>query len=306
MSELSAIACPSCTGSRLRLVGALPRPRAFAGRHLDDELPASDLLRCEACSLLFRFPLLSPEQYAELYRAVSAEHWPDEVSRNDWQICASYMERHAMPGASILDFGCHSGGLLALLGDRYSRTGIEINAGAAEAARKRTRADVFPSLAALPAGARFDFVTAVDVVEHFENPGSLIPDLLARVRPGGTLLISTGDADHWLWRLVGSRWWYCYFPEHVAFLSRRWLRGWLARSESDASLAVIHGFRYQRLPPARYALQALQFATYVALPRSYPALLSKLKRALSGEAFVGPPGSGLTADHLFIALRKAG
>ena len=149
-------------------------------------------------------------------------------------------------------------------------------------------------------------MTAVDVVEHFADPARILESLLRVTRQGGMLLVTTGDAEATLWRLVGARWWYCFFPEHLAFVSERWVGEWLARNGIKASLAASTRFRYARLSPLRYARQALLTLLYALAPRSYLALVGALRRLLGRRSITQAPGIGLTQDHIFLALRKTG
>lgn len=289
----------------MRRIGTLPDVKVFAGQVANDLLPASSLFGCLACGLLFRHPVLSRSQYDAFYRKVPSTTWPDQPGRPDWALIVEFIGLNSVAGASILDFGCHTGGLLRRLGSRYSLYGAEVNETAARIAREKSGAEVFGGLEALPRGMQFDFVTAVDVVEHFSDPGLVIASLLDAVKPGGSLIITTGDADNGWWRLVGARWWYCYYPEHLAFISERWVRHWLQRTGSAARLAEARKFRYERLDPLRFARRACLTAVYLAAPRAYSRAMRGLKRALGRRGDVDPPGVGLTRDHVFLALRKA-
>jgi 2-polyprenyl-3-methyl-5-hydroxy-6-metoxy-1,4-benzoquinol methylase len=296
--------CPACAADRPRTIGALPAVNVFAGQVAATTLPASSLFGCFACGLLFRHPVLSRSQYDALYGEVPPTAWPDRSGRTDWALIVDYIGRTSAAGASILDFGCHTGGLLRRLGSRYALHGAEVNRAAAKVARERSGAEVFGGLDALPRGKQFDFVTAVDVVEHFPDPGLVIASLLEATKPGGALILTTGDADHALFRLAGARWWYCFYPEHLAFISARWVRDWLQRNGRPARLAEARKFRYERLAPLRYLRQAFLTCCYLAAPRAYTVALRRLKRFLGRPGDVDPPGIGLTEDHIFLVLRK--
>jgi len=300
----AATKCPSCAGSDLRTIGQLPVISVFAGQDAGGTLPASSLFGCRACGLLFRYPVLSRSQYDALYGKVQPTTWPDQPGRIDWALIVEYVGRNSAAGASILDFGCHTGGLLRRLGSRYSLYGVEVNETAAQIAREKTGAEIVEGLEALPRGKQFDFVTAVDVVEHFSDPGRVIACLLEAVKPGGMLIVTTGDADAWLWRIAGSRWWYCYYTEHLAFVSEGWMRDWLKRDAIRAHVAEAHRFRHLHLSPLRYVRQACLFAAYLASPRAYTWAMRHLKRILRRQGDVDPPGTGLTKDHVFLAIRK--
>jgi 2-polyprenyl-3-methyl-5-hydroxy-6-metoxy-1,4-benzoquinol methylase len=72
-------------------------------------------------------------------------------------------------------------------------------------------------------GERFDLVTAGEIIEHVENPGTLIRNLKRHLKPGGKLVVTTPNVFyglHFVESLVASpynRWneehvsWFCYF-----------------------------------------------------------------------------------------------
>ena len=99
-------------------------------------------------------------------------------------------------GLRVLDLGCgggHNGALLKKAGAREV-VGIELDAGAAQEARKRLDAVVEADLAHLdPAqlGDRpFDAILASDVLEHLIEPEDVLAKALTRLRPGGAVVIS--------------------------------------------------------------------------------------------------------------------
>ncbi len=99
-------------------------------------------------------------------------------------------------GLRVLDLGCgggHNGALLKKAGAREV-VGIELDAGAAQEARKRLDAVVEGDLAHLdPAqlGDRpFDAILASDVLEHLVEPEDVLAKALTRLRPGGAVVIS--------------------------------------------------------------------------------------------------------------------
>jgi SAM-dependent methyltransferase len=304
MADVATPACASCAADDSQRIGVLPPVSVFAGRQLPDALPPSSLYRCSNCGLLFRYPILTACEYDSLYAHAQTACWVDDPARMDWSLIAEHLERHAPVGASVLDFGCHTGGLLKRLGSRYARTGIEVNEAAARLAKDKTGAKVVAGLAALPPGERFDYATAVDTIEHFADPGRVIASLLDALKPGGTLLVTTGDSENRLWRIAGARWWYCFYPEHLAFISERWLRDWLRRSGRDARLQEARRFRHMRLSPMRFALQACMVLPFLAAPSAYAWLLGRLRRALGRDGAVYPPGAGLARDHILLVIRK--
>lgn len=105
--------------------------------------------------------------------------------------------------AAILDAGCGTGGFLAKL--RRARpgarlAGLEYDAGAAERAARKARAQVAAgSINALPfAGESFDAALSLDVLCHRAvEPARALAELRRVIRPGGLLLLNL-PAHEWL------------------------------------------------------------------------------------------------------------
>lgn len=306
MRNASALKCPDCNGTDLKVIGPLHGVQVFAGRRARIPLPDSKLYLCRECELRFRTPILSAHEYDHLYDNDEALSWADTTDRVDWSLITRYLSANVPVGASILDFGCYTGGLLGRLDARYSRKGIEINAAARALASERLGAEMLPSLEAVPPGEKYDVVTAVDVIEHFPDPGRMILALLSVLKVGGVLIITTGDSDSPFGRAMGSRWWYCFFPEHLSFISERWARRWLSTTKCPATLVTVERFRHVRLTVLRYASQVVMSAFYILAPDLYVRLIEWTKRMIGRDPAVHPPGAGLTRDHIFLVIRKTG
>ena len=101
---------------------------------------------------------------------------------------------------NVLDVGCGTGGNLELL-ERFGRTwGVDYSPAAAAFTRSRGRTRVAVGAATalpLPDGT-FDLVTAFGVIEHVEDEGRMLEEMLRVTRPGGHLLLMT-SAHPWLW-----------------------------------------------------------------------------------------------------------
>jgi len=103
----------------------------------------------------------------------------------------------------------------------------------------------------------FDAVVMLDVIEHLTSPGDLLDELARHTRPGGHLLITTGDFNSLIARAMGRHWRLMTPPQHVWFFTPQALTGLL-----DA-----HGFRLLEVthPTKRVPLGliAYQLARYV-------------------------------------------
>lgn len=66
-----------------------------------------------------------------------------------------------------------------------------------------------------------DAVVMLDVIEHLEDPVETLRSIGSSLRPGGHLMITTGDWDSLLGRLMGKRWRLMTPPQHLHFFTKR-------------------------------------------------------------------------------------
>ena len=108
------------------------------------------------------------------------------------QLCLAWLDQHVTAGCSVLDYGCGSG-ILAIAAGKLgacSLVGVDVDEQALVAARANSSANGvtarYTDPAGLPSGT-FDIVLA----NILSNPLKLLaPALLARVAPGGALVLS--------------------------------------------------------------------------------------------------------------------
>lgn len=292
--------CPCCGERDLTPLGQLPDSHWFAGKRLMRPIPGGTLFRCPRCYLKFRSPIGDAGRYDALYDNESIETWPADQSRVDWGLIAAQVRRRFPYGARVLDFGCYTGGLLALLGASYDRHGIEINRAAAAAASERTQGPIWASVRDIPEGLRFDVVILADVIEHVKNPLDLITTLGDLLADDGIMIITTGDADNFLWNLFGANWWYCFYPEHIAFVSKRWFE--YLSSVSKFRLDAHTKFRYHHQGWLHRIMGASFALTYGMFPVQFLGLVTQLKRIAGRPDVSSVPGNGVSADHQLAVL----
>ncbi len=296
-------ACPCCDSKQFIELGKLPDSRWFAGTCLDEPLPGGRLFRCSNCRLKFRSPVLSDAAYSELYDNATTESWSGDIVRRDWDLIANYVSTALPERARILDFGCYTGDLLARLDDRYERYGVEVNRVAAEVASQSTGHPVWSSIDEIPGDLRFDAIIAADVIEHVSNPMSLVKQLASRLSQNGSLILTTGDADNYLWSRFGANWWYCFFPEHIAFISKDWL-DYMSRA-TGLSIERFDTFCYSDLSRVRRVSDGLLAYFYGMFPAAYLGLARLFINLSKHGEITKIPGVGLSRDHLFTVLNRA-
>ncbi len=151
---------------------------------------------------------------------------------------AAHALRLLPAGGRVLDLGCASGGLLALLRARAGHlAGLELSQTAAQAAARIGDEVVCGALEdpALPfAPGSFDLVVLADVLEHLADPAAALARAAAWCRPGGAVLVSVPNVAHWRARLtlLRGRW-----PEHDSGTFDASHLRWFTRESLHALLA---------------------------------------------------------------------
>jgi len=141
-----------------------------------------------------------------------------------------------IPFKDFLEVGCGAGDLLAALNSRgYQGMGIDISAEAVAAAKKRLRGGKIniEQKKVEDLEAAFDLVIASEVLEHCPDDVGLLRDLRARMRPGGSLLI-TVPAHMGKWGANDN------FSGHLRRYEREELRQMIERA--DLELLFIHSY----------------------------------------------------------------
>jgi SAM-dependent methyltransferase len=117
-------------------------------------------------------------------------------------ICECLINRVKLPlDCAILEPGCGTGGNFAMLSRRGRLYAMDTDEAALHFAAARGLADLARGW--LPDnipfdGVRFDLVVMTDVLEHLDDETGSLRAVHARLKPGGSLLI-TVPAMRWLW-----------------------------------------------------------------------------------------------------------
>jgi SAM-dependent methyltransferase len=243
-------------------------------------------------------------RYQQMYNNAVISTWSADTIRPDWDMIIGQVHECVPRGGRILDFGCYTGGLLSRLGAGYERHGIEINKAAAAIVTEKHLAKIWPSIDDIPNELRFDAVIASDVIEHMGDPGQLIDKLFNLVKDNGCLIITTGDADNSFWNHFGANWWYCFYPEHISFISKIWLDRFVQKH--DIVIEKCDKFYYCRLSRMRLIATVVMTYFYGYLPSTYMLLNNILRSMLRRPSITSVPGNGVSADHLFIVFVRNG
>lgn len=293
--------CRQCGDSAPRWIGRLGDSTSFAGQSLPTPWSGGHLYRCRKCSLVFRAPVADERSYESLYATATDTIWHTVRLRGDHGAITQLVSRQCPGEADVIDLGCYDGSLLASMPARFRKFGVEASAAASARAAERGIEVIGRSIRELgQIGRQFDVVMAVDVIEHMHQPAEMLRQMHGLTRPGGMLLVSSGDADAWPWRLAGNAFWYSTMPEHVSFVSRQWARCMAL----DLGLQLRDSIRFRYYEDRESSVrERLRFCVSAIRERAR----RRWERVTPSQD--QPPrwvlgGPGLFTDHVVLAFQK--
>jgi 2-polyprenyl-3-methyl-5-hydroxy-6-metoxy-1,4-benzoquinol methylase len=229
--------CRACGSARVRLRG---RKR---GEFIQREF---EFHACDDCGFMFVEPFSGYEIYNDAYYR---GHGPDpyvdyETEYNDWRRSDRGMEFEDMariageffakrpPTAPIawLDFGCGAGAFLKYLRERGSfhgqpleLTGHDVGS-YAELLKTKDGFRIldFDALQREPDN-RYDVISMIEVLEHLPAPLEPLQLVARLLKPGGLLLLTTGNLEGPIARRQGIHYRYCAPEIHVSLFNPRCL-----------------------------------------------------------------------------------
>lgn len=140
------------------------------------------------------------------------------------------IERFAAPG-NVVDIGCAGGKRLAMLPDRFTPFGIEIESAMAAEADERFRASggravnaaSLDGLREFPDGF-FTAATLRSYLEHEVQPREVMAEIARTLAPGGIAIIKVPNYASVMRPLMGLEWSGFRFPDHVNYFTPATLR----------------------------------------------------------------------------------
>ncbi|MEM9163291.1 MAG: class I SAM-dependent methyltransferase [Cyanobacteria bacterium P01_F01_bin.4] len=198
------------------------------------------MVECLACSNVYLNPRPAPTELSAIYPpnyyaynydtainpiAIKAKDWLDSLKIKQWLRYLPTSEPR------FLDVGCGNGRYLKMLHrlgvPKTSLYGVELS----EEPIDRLNADGFQGyygrieeIASHLPKAGFDLIVLLQVLEHVEDPRSMMATLSGLLRPGGILIIETPNTQSADVRLFQRSYWGGYhFPRHWNLMNQRTL-----------------------------------------------------------------------------------
>ena len=152
-------------------------------------------------------PLALPRNDVRQYEVLGAEWWRPggAFSMLHWIAAAraALIPPARRPGAILVDLGCGAGLLAPHVRDLgYRHVGVDLVAMSLRSAREHDVIPVRADVHAVPlADESADAVSAGEILEHVEDPSTVVSEACRVLRPGGTLVLDTINAT-WLGRFI--------------------------------------------------------------------------------------------------------
>ena len=193
------------------------------------ELPEGNLRQCPACGQLLSActQVWYDESMQEFDVPEGTLPQGSSWKRHEQRISRMLEQAHAQLSDSsdpimFLDVGCSSGSVLSVAKQcGFNTFGVEPATKAAETAAQIEGVEVFNGFlhdAQYPDN-HFDIVTLFEVIEHLTDPIALISEIGRILKPGGLLLIGTGNGGSWTVQALGNKWEYFDIKKHGGHIS---------------------------------------------------------------------------------------
>jgi len=149
----------------------------------------------------------------------------EPVLRREFAHTVDFVRRYR-DGGRLLDLGCAYGFFLQEAKPFYEVLGIEIAPEAAAYCRQQGL-PVFTGVADadnLAQCGMVDVIVMLDVIEHLPSPRDTLALCASHLRPGGIMVITTGNFASYYARLAGARWRLMTPPQHLWYFTRESIR----------------------------------------------------------------------------------
>lgn len=124
----------------------------------------------------------------------------------------------------LLEIGCAYGYFLQLAEEYFQTTGIDLNPEITKRAKESTKKSKITTgdfLKIKFPQSSFDVVCLFDTIEHLKRPDRYLEKIYSLLKPGGIIVIETGDIKSPLARLQGKKWRLITPPTHLSYFSQK-------------------------------------------------------------------------------------
>lgn len=126
---------------------------------------------------------------------------------------------NGLAATRVLDVGCGAGFFLSGIAPHHQRHGVEVSRFGAEHARQWATVHTGTLQSAAFARGWFGAIVLHHVIEHVDDPGAMLGEIMRVLAPEGWLVLGTPDFDSACARRFGERYRLLHDPTHVSLFS---------------------------------------------------------------------------------------
>ena len=203
--------------------------------------PKKAIVKCPNCQLIFYDKEIDAASlYTEDYfkGGEYADYLADKkiIQRNFGHRIKEL--RKYKEGGKLLEIGAAYGLFMEMAQPFWQVTGVEISSECAEYARNNLGLDVINAdfLSLKDEFESYDIICMWDTIEHLSHPVRYIEKASRWLKPGGLLILTTGDIESGMSRFRKDKWRLIHPPTHLYYFSKKTL----TLSVNKADLEVIN------------------------------------------------------------------
>jgi SAM-dependent methyltransferase len=196
--------------------------------------------KCSKCSLLFVSPRYDTSHIYEADYFQGGAHGfgfsnyeSDKVASTEYLLkYLKTLRKLPIDGTrTLIDIGAANGFFVSLANKAgFDAIGLEISEDAVAWAQKLNRPVFRGTIENLDVHEQFNFVTALDVLEHVQEPENFLRAINDALLRGGYLLINVPNTGSFFARISGRKWHAFLPPEHWFYFNKKSLSSLLEKS----------------------------------------------------------------------------
>lgn len=238
--------CPVCGSTN---TSELFKSLNTHGRHMVNDKESFSVMRCSNCQVVYLGDIEVDKKYYKKYyelgyyddNKIAGASFLSKVMNRLGVFSVSQKSKIILRGhasseqVSVLDFGCGSGVFLSSLSDKkFKKAGLEINPEGQAICRSKGIKVYGGEISQVEFGReKFDVVMMWHVLEHLDNPSSVLRAILKILVKDGKLIIQTPNTDGLGFRMGRKNWFHIDSPRHLV----------LYNAQSMGTLAEESGFK---------------------------------------------------------------